>query len=447
MKTSLLGTICALTVWSASTAFAAEGGATCEAFRGTFAKGKKAAFTMLLRHEGGAVSGIYFYESFKTDIPLAGTWGADGTVTLTESDAKGKPSASFNGKIAGTRFVGRWTELKGAKGKPPRELAFSADKGLAGVQISTIAEQSYDGRLGGKHAIRMALSGQAGKLTGYYRYRTSKEDLALSGEVSSSGELRMEEHDKRGKITGTFSGLFLPGLRVFATWSNPAHTKSFPVALALSRTQMRPTVELQGGWRLLPKEIPVTEKGCEATGEYYEVIGLTNAAAGKKITDALKKLAHDNMDCEGVGGPDEPSSFSSYSVVTPVRLGKFLLLDQSFYQEGGAHPVSTSSSLIFDSETGETVNLQVYLKPDQAAALSGFVSKKLLDEADDPSVFFGEVQVFSGNIYPNGKGAEVAFSAGDITPYVMGPQSTDVDKKELRKYFQVNADTKVLFGF
>jgi hypothetical protein len=445
MKNSLVSAI-QLFVLCHALPVAAADGPTFEAFRGSLGKGKKASFTMLLRRDGGAVSGVYFYEAIKTDIPLTGSWGADGTVTLTESDGKGKPAATFSGKLVGTHFAGHWTQLKGSKGKPPRDLELSADRGLGTVAIETIGEQSYDGRLGGKHAIRMALSGKAGKLGGYYRYRNSKEDLALSGEVSPSGEFRLEEKDKRGKVTGAFTGLLLPGLRVFGTWSNPAGTKTFPVQLALSRTQMRPAVELPGGWRLLPKDVPVADKGCEATGEYYEVLGLANAEAAKKINGELKKLAQDHIDCEGVGMSDAPRSFSSYSVSTPQRLGKFLLFIQNFYMEGGAHPASSGASLVFDTETGETVNLLDYVKPNQATALSQFVNKKVLEEAEDPSVFYHEAEVTSGVIYPNGKGTEIEFSADDIAPYVMGPVSTTLDKNQLRKYFQVNADTRALFG-
>jgi hypothetical protein len=446
MKRRLVGTAILLVLCHAVPAAAADSAPGCEAFRGTLGKGKKVSFTMLLRREGTAVSGLYYYESTKTDIPLSGTWAADGAVTLTESDRKGKPSATFSGKLVGTRLTGHWTELKGNKGRPPRDLELSAEKGLAKLDVATMAEQSYDGRLGGKHAIRMALSGKAGKLSGYYRYRNSKEDLALSGDVSPSGELRLEEHDKRGKVTGAFSGLFLPGLRVFGSWTNPSRTKTFPVELALSRTQLRPAVELSGGWRLLPKEVPVPDKTCDATGEYYGVLGLANAAVGKKLTGELKKLAESNMDCEGVGGPDALRSFSSYSITTPSRLGKFLIFNQSFYREGGAHPQISDESLIFDTETGETVNLLAYLKPNQANALSRFVNQKLLQEAEDPSIFFAEGEVTSGRIYPNGKGAEIGFSPEDITPYVMGPVSTSLDPSQLRKYFQANADTKALFG-
>jgi len=446
MKNRLAGTALLFVLFHALPTVAADTAPTFEAFRGTLGKGKKMTFTMLLRRNGTAVSGVYFYDAIKIDIRLAGNWEADGTLVLTESDGKGQPSAMFNGKLVGTHLTGHWSQLKGIKGKPPRDFELSADKGLKAVDVASIGQQSYDGRLGGKHAIRMALSGQNGKLTGYYRYRTSKEDLALSGEMSSSGQFHVEEHDKRGKASGTFSGLFLPGLRVFGTWNNPAGTKILPVQLALSRTEMRPAVELPGGWRLLPKDIPMSDKTCDASGGYYEILGLANPAVAKKINGTLKKLAESSSYCEDTDASNELQRSSSYCLNWPKRLGKFLLFEQSYDTDGGVHPTSSSDSLIIDAETGETVDLLRYLKPNQAAAFSHFVNKKAAEEAEDRAAFSSEeVEITSGHIYPAGDGALVEFFPDEFAAYAV-EVSTNLNKVQLRKYFQVNADTHDLFG-
>ena len=446
MKCRLVGILLILVLIHALPTAAADSGPTFEALQGTLGKGKKTSFTMLLRREGSVVSGVYFYDAIKIDIRLAGSWQADGTLALTESDGKGQPSATFSGKFVGTHLTGHWSQLKGIKGKPPRDFEFSAEWGLKAVDISAIGEKSYDGRLGSKHAIRMALSGQAGKLSGYYRYRASKEDLALSGELSSSGQFHLEEHDKRAKVTGTFSGLFLAGLRVFGTWSNPAGTKVFPVQLALSRTEMRPAMELPGGWRLLPKDIPMLDKTCDASGGYYEALGLANPAAAKKINGTLKKLAEGNSYCEDTDASNELQRSSSYCLNWPKRLGKFLLFEQTYYTDGGVHPTTSSSSLIIDTETGETVDLVRYLKPNQAAAFSHFVNKKALEEAEDRSLFCSEeVEITSMHIYPQGDSAVVEFFPDELAAYAV-EVSTKLDKVQLCTYFQVNADTHDLFG-
>ena len=88
MNNRLVGTALLLVVFHALPTVAADSAPTFEAFRGTLGKGKKMTFTMLLRRNGIAVSGVYFYDAIKMDIRLAGNWEADGTLVLTESDGR-----------------------------------------------------------------------------------------------------------------------------------------------------------------------------------------------------------------------------------------------------------------------------------------------------------------------------------------------------------------------
>ena len=416
-----------------------------ESYQGTV--GKKAKFTMLLRRDAGDVSGSYFYDAIKADIPLGGTLAADGGFLLTERDAKGKPAATFRGKLTGNHVVGRWIESAGVKGKPARDLPFLADRNVAFPGVEKFEEQSFDGLLGDKHPIRMALVGKGGKLSGYYRYRRSKDDLKLEGEVSTKGEFQLTERDAQGKPTGAFAGLIVPGLRVFGEWSNPARTRTLPVRLKLSRTAMRQTVELKPGIRLVPREITFKDKSCDATGSYYELTGLANPVAAKKITTTLQTLADKNSECEPAESPDEIRSSSSYSLSKPLLLGKFLVLTQDFYNEGGAHPNWSSESLVYDTETGAPVNLMTYVKPGKAEAFSQFVNKQIKAEAEDADELFGEPGMDTGHLYPTGKGLTILFSPGEITPYVMGPVETSLSAREATKFFQSNPDTRALFGW
>jgi hypothetical protein len=429
----------------ATPAKAESAGAVFESYQGIV--GKKAKFTLLLRRETETVSGFYFYDAIKADIPLVGALTAEGGFLLTERNAKGKPVATFRGKVTGTHVSGRWIESAGAKGKPARDLPFLADRSMSFPGIDKFEEQSFDGLLGGKHPIRMALAGQGGKISGYYRYRRSKDDLKLEGQVSAQGEFQLTERDGQGKTTGVFTGLFVPGLRVFGEWSNPARTRILPVRLKLSRTAMTQVVELKPGVRLVPREITFKDKACDAAGSYYELTGLANPATAKKITTTLQALADKNSGCEPVESPDESRSSSSYSVSKPLLLGKFLVFTQDFYGEGGAHPNWSSESLVFDTETGATVDLMTYMKPGRAAAFSQFINRQIKAEATDAEDIFGEGNLDSGHLYPAGNGLTIVFSPDEITPYVMGALETSLSAHDATKFFQSTPDTRVLFGW
>jgi hypothetical protein len=393
------------------------------------------------------MSGFYYYDAIKADIPLDGTLSANGGFLLTEHDAKGKPSAIFRGTLVGSHLTGRWSESNGTKGRPARDLPFLADRRVAFPGVEKFEEHSFDGLLGDKFPIRMALASKDGKLSGYYRYRRSKDDLKLEGEISPWGEFQLTERDAQGKPTGTFAGLLVPGQRVFGEWSNPARLRILPVRLRISRTAMRQIVELRPGVRLVPRELTFKDKACDAAGSYYELMGLVDPAVAQKITATLKSLADRNSGCESVESPEEPRSASSYSVSKPLLLGKFLVLTQDFYNEGGAHPNWSSESLIFDTETGGSVDLMTYVKPGKAVAFSQFINQQIKAEAENADEIFGEPNLDSGHLFPTGKGLTILFSPDEITPYVMGALETSLSASEATKFFRSNPDTRVLFGW
>jgi hypothetical protein len=90
----------------------------------------------------GALTGTYHYEKDAPYVPrplsLKGTRGADGRVTLTESDDAGKVTGRFAGTLtlaAPCRFTGTWTSGDGARRSLPFSLADAAPGGT-GIKVA-----------------------------------------------------------------------------------------------------------------------------------------------------------------------------------------------------------------------------------------------------------------------------------------------------------------------
>ena len=147
------GMIAALLIASAGAAHAAchpEGGLTI--YNGTVGK---AVVRVALHLANGPVEGRYAYAVSTTDIPLRGSLDAAGkTLKLTESDAAGRPTATFAGTFlasdpqfaGGSKLncevvTGTWTP---ANGKAPLRFRLSEDS-------STLAQFGHLYDVAGAH--------------------------------------------------------------------------------------------------------------------------------------------------------------------------------------------------------------------------------------------------------------------------------------------------------
>lgn len=81
--------------------------ATSKYFKGTV--NGQYSITMELQQEGEQVEGSYFYDKYRTIIPIKGTIKADGTLTLKEVDAAGNITSPT---FVGTYSTG-WTTIRG----------------------------------------------------------------------------------------------------------------------------------------------------------------------------------------------------------------------------------------------------------------------------------------------------------------------------------------------
>ena len=91
----------------------------------------------------------------------------------------------------------------------------------------------YNGIIGDKHAFRLFLDSDGGKLYGDYYYVKNgpSAKLSISGTIDNN-HVAINEYDKKGNPTGVFTGTFDPDSNRFkGTWSKPDGGESSPFAL------------------------------------------------------------------------------------------------------------------------------------------------------------------------------------------------------------------------
>jgi hypothetical protein len=86
-------------------------------FKGTI--NKRIRIQMKLGIQGNRLSGTYFYEKYRTDIPIQGTIDSQKKVVINEFDEKGNQTGVFKGKFTSARRIeGIWSKPNGSKAMP-----------------------------------------------------------------------------------------------------------------------------------------------------------------------------------------------------------------------------------------------------------------------------------------------------------------------------------------
>lgn len=83
----------------------------------------------------------------------------------------------------------------------------------------------YTGSLDGKYAIVLQLAVVQGQLTGRYFYKSAGTDIPLRGTVDEHGNLRAEERDSKGTVTGIFEAT-VSEVSIIGKWFPPDRKKS-----------------------------------------------------------------------------------------------------------------------------------------------------------------------------------------------------------------------------
>jgi hypothetical protein len=88
------------------------------------------------------------------------------------------------------------------------------------------------GTIGGL-PVHMTLQIKDGKITGSYYYDRIKEDLKLDGTIEENRYVKMKENDGSGAATGTFDGLYVPGISFTGSWTNAKTDETLDFSLTV----------------------------------------------------------------------------------------------------------------------------------------------------------------------------------------------------------------------
>lgn len=409
--------------------------------------GKNSRFRMVLRPGPGSVEGFYIYEKYGVPILLKGTLAPDGHLRLTELDGKGRPAATVDGVLNEKGLEGTWSTVKGDKTLP---LQASLNKPFARDLPSLTG--GFSGTLGDKIRFRAQLTGEGGKLEGFYRYPKSSEDLQLSGRLEADGAFSLEEHNARGEVTGRWRGYFLTPSLAAGDWSSADGNKRLPLLLR-EGGPLEKIIDLGGGMKLIPNDASYQGTLCDLSVSWPQLRGHQNPAAQAQLNKSWTQPRPTAKDCmkPEPGQTWEFSQSSGFSV-TAVRDGFLGLSFGSAEYSGGAHGNWGSVCKLYDLGSGAEVDLSKRLKPDGLARLSALVDRNFKKEFAVQDLaeagFFQSSIVLTTmpSICLQAQGFSVQFTPYELAPYAMGAPETAITAAEAAAFFVSDAQTRALFA-
>jgi hypothetical protein len=315
---------------------------------------------------------------------------------------------------------------------------------------ATSFDSGFDVRIGSIDA-RAQLHRSGRTLQGFYRYANSRSDLELAGRIEEDGHFTMAERTGKCVVTGRWEGVFLSASSAAGEWSSLDGKKRYVFGMAA------------GGHlaRYEPDEFTVEAvheeddagAGCTNERTYPKVSGPSPASRNAKLNDALLALVKDSssVSCDGTE-PNLP--YSSHIEVSEIaRAPGYLSVSVTGSEYlGGAHGMYGVSCALFDTRTGEPVNLTEVFGPRAMAAMLAEVQKDVVEYWKE-----NKLEEFYASSLPKDlddarvcyEGAdkiEVGFNPYRVAPYMAGPVSFDIDVEQLLRLVPRSPAAAALFG-
>ncbi|RYE92193.1 MAG: DUF3298/DUF4163 domain-containing protein [Myxococcales bacterium] len=303
----------------------------------------------------------------------------------------------------------------------------------------------------GKSAVRAQLKREGQRLTGYYRYARSRDDLTLAGTVEAqSGRFDLVE-TLGGKTTGRMRGVFLDDTHLAGDWESPDGARTQPMWLTFARP-LPQVLTLAGGVKIIPRhEERTIRPSCTEEKNYPEFDGLADRKAQAALNQQLvpeQPVAGDGtrttdaQRCEGAEA-DRPYWFNAdYTVTSTKHAGLVGLSLGGDEYTGGAHGIGVSTCSVVELATGKLVSLHTLLTPGAREALSRLATEKLRKEhgvTDLTEANFFESEIKAGDrpdlcLYDDH--VTLHFGSYEVAPYVMGHPEVSLTFAEVRPLVQ-----------
>ncbi|HEU4410856.1 MAG TPA: DUF3298 and DUF4163 domain-containing protein [Polyangiaceae bacterium] len=390
------------------------------------------AWWLHLERQGDALRGHLVKAAGSSVTELRGAMRDERLFAVSEVGRKG-PASAVEGEIEGGKIVK--AALRGGKGKPVALRPGAPDA----LDVAKAYERGFQGTIG-ELRVRAQIGREGKRVTGFYRYRKSRDDLKLDGSVDpSSGKFELQEAAPDGTIVGHLQGTFLGPDHLAGVWESPDGARKLPLWLAAAAPLER-VRGLPGGAKMIPREARHEPAPfCEEGVSYPEFDGLPDRRAQAALNRSLApKGAPKASECEGAT-KDAPYEWSQgYEVLSDKRPGFVSIAFGSYSYLGGAHGTWGSDCEVIDLKRGRRLRLRELLAPGARAGLTALANAKLRAEhgpdLTEAGFFNPEIEVSEApNLCLLDGAVELRFAIYEIAPYVMGETTVELSFDELKR--------------
>lgn len=390
------------------------------------------AWWLHLERQGDALRGHLVNVGASTVTELKGEMRDERRFSVSEIGRKGQ-LARVEGELEGGAVVA--AKLRVGKGKPTA-LGPGVPEPLDAAKID---ERGYEGRVG-ELRVRAQLKREGKRVTGFYRYRQSRDDLKLDGSVDLlTGKFEVQETEPGGKIVGYMRGTLLGPDRLAGVWESPDGARKLPLWLEGAGPLER-VRELPGGAKIIPREARrEPAPNCEHEAAYPEFDGLPD----RRAQDALNRSLAPKLgglkasECEGATKEAPYEVSHGYEVLSDRRPGFVSISFGAYQYTGGAHGIAGSGCEVIDLKRGKRLRLSELLAPSARTKLSMLATAKLRaangDDLTEAGFFNPAVEVSEApNLCLLDGVVELRFGVYEIGPYVMGEPTVELTFEELK---------------
>jgi peptidoglycan-N-acetylglucosamine deacetylase len=320
-------------------------------------------------------------------------------------------------------------------------------------------------------SIEMSLVRDGERVTGTYFYPRVGKNIALTGTVSSTGDVELTEADETGKQTGVFKGKWQPEkdgpdsslAEIEGKWSKPDGSKSTDFVV----TQQ--PINFTSAVRVFPKTIRDSskEKRYSIDAAYPEIQGDSrfdgfNREARSLVTKDVGafKAAETSEEYREGDLPAETLN-STLDVRYEVRYATDSLISIEFteasYERGAAHGNTLTTVLNYDVKNNRKLALSdLFSAKSYLSVIANYCMKDLRERAKSDSDSMIDEDMMKTGASPRTdnyravaitkKGLWVTFDPYQVAAYAAGPQYVLVPYSALKDIIKPDSAIAALAG-
>jgi hypothetical protein len=290
------------------------------------------------------------------------------------------PSALFRALLVAFSLCAATTAMTGCSADTSEDDV--GDQSQDAVGENAVA-RAYKGKIGNLDVmVRLEQSGNGLRGSYFYVGRPTKgETITLSGSATS-GKVALEEKVGAEK-TGSFSGTIERGGKLKGTWKTANGSRSLPFTLDAVTTPLAVKRELKDS---APREEPEEWRPtCDVDVSWFEMFGLADAAAEKRVNEALASdwTTPIPKDAAGKCTDDAMIGISATSTIN-LQDKDVLSILISGETNGGAYPNHSLQWINVGTKTGRVFTLKDTIKQASLPTVKAKVLAEIRARGSEP---------------------------------------------------------------